>query len=59
MNSTKDTHEFKRKSQETSRGLRKMWLQTVCRRPTLPLRITDQQPKESTSSKLQDLNMQA
>ena len=49
---------YNRKTLEPSRGPRRMGLQTVCWRSTLPLRISDQQPEESTSSKLLDLNMQ-
>ena len=47
----------KKNSRETQRGPRRIGLWTVCWGSTLQLRISDQQPRESTSSKLRDLDM--
>ena len=57
MNSTKGAHNYRKKTQETSKGPGRIEPQTVCRWSTLPLRHSDQQPGESTSFKLQDLDM--
>jgi len=48
---------YKRKTRGTNRGPEMMGLQTVYRWSTLSLPISDQQPGESTSSKLRDLDM--
>jgi len=58
MNSTKDAQVTKGKLGRRVRRPGRMGLQTVCRKSMLPLRISDQQPEGSTSSKLWDLNMQ-
>jgi len=48
---------YRKKTWETSRGVGGIGSQTICRCSTLPLRYSDQQLGESTSSKLWDLNM--
>ena len=57
MYSTKGVTSYRRKTQETSRGPGRIGLWTVCRWSTLPMRISDQQPGESTSFNLRDLDM--
>ena len=53
----KEAQSHNRKTLEPSRGPERIGLWTVCRWSTLPLRNSDQQPEESTRSKLQDLDM--
>jgi len=58
MNGTNSAHEFTEgKLERRAGGPGRMGLWTVCRLSKLPLRFSDQQLKESTSSKLWDLDM--
>ena len=57
MNSTKEVQSHNEKALEREGGPERMGLWTVCRRSTLPLRLSGQQLRESTSSNLQDLDM--
>ena len=58
MNSTKEVQSHNRKNSRAEQGeLGRMGLWTVCRRSKLLLHLSDQQPRESPSSKLQDLDM--
>ena len=58
MNSTKEAQSYNRKNSRVEQGeLRRMGLWTVCQRSKLLLHLSDQQPRESPSSKLQDLDM--
>jgi len=48
---------YKKKTRDTRRGPGRIGPRTVYWWSMLPLRHSDQQPGESTSSKIQDLNM--